>query len=107
MFGGEFETQTLRSNFNGPIEHAVSDINLNSRRGTPLAFWWLSCRFQTNLAGPEELRMELAGLGSLRPYAPVSYMSNGAYSTCAIYAVERTLGFRLTLKVLSFLLADS
>jgi len=25
----------------------------------------LSCKFQTNLAGPEELRMELAGLGSI------------------------------------------
>jgi hypothetical protein len=29
----------------------------------------LSCKFQTNLEGPEELRMELAGLGSIQPYA--------------------------------------
>src|SRR5687767_8414120 len=28
-----------------------------------------------NLAGPEELRMELAGLGSVQPYASSCYMS--------------------------------
>src|SRR5690349_24629251 len=30
-----------------------------------LNFLVVSCKFQTNLAGPEELRMELAGLGSI------------------------------------------
>jgi len=47
----------------------------------------LSCKFQTNLAGPEELRMELAGLGSIPPYALYCYMSNEAYTTCAIYCL--------------------
>ena len=34
---------------------------------------------------PEELRKELAGLGSVRPYASMRYMSKGAYRTQATY----------------------
>ena len=34
---------------------------------------------------PEELRKELAGLGSVRPYASKGYMSKGAYRTHATY----------------------
>jgi hypothetical protein len=49
----------------------------------------LSCKFQTNLAGPEELRMELAGLGSIQPYAAYCYMSNEVYPTCALYLPAR------------------
>ena len=34
---------------------------------------------------PEELRMEVAGLGSVRPYASTPYMSTEAYRTQATY----------------------
>ena len=37
---------------------------------------------------PEELRMEVAGLGSVRPYASMRYMSKGAYSPLAQYRMQ-------------------
>jgi hypothetical protein len=45
----------------------------------------LSCRFQTVWRNPEELRMELAGLGSIQPYASLCNMSKGAYISHAQY----------------------
>jgi hypothetical protein len=38
---------------------------------------------------PEELRKELAGLGSVSPYASLRYMSKGAYRTQATYKHTR------------------
>jgi hypothetical protein len=72
-----YQEGAARLRIGTPLSLALTNANNDKTNSDANALKLLvvSCKFQTNLAGPEELRMELAGLGSIRPYALWCYMS--------------------------------